>query len=534
MTAVAPHPRFTEKRLDVIRAKLERIAMDLGRMGGGHVAQVVRNAILHLWQATGQETAHRLSLAASELRGIPIPEGSPRGVAALVEEIDAARVSILSARQAVIDVAALSPPLDLSTPADLDGLPIPEREWIVPDWIPAQQTTLLYARGGSGKSLLAIQLLVATALGHPWIGLPVRRCRSLALFCEDDVDELHRRIEAVARSYGARLADLEGVRWQSRVGMVSTLMTFDGNAGELTDLAHEIEQAAVDDGAELVVLDTLADAFGGDLLSTPHARAFVQGVGNRIARAINGATLVLAHPSKSGIASGAGDGFSTAWENAARSRLYLSDVPTEDGAPGDPDLRLLSRMKANYSARSEVVTLRWSDGVFENLHPPGQGLAGALERHNREAAAEAAFLAALDVLTAQGRHVSATPSANFAPVVMVKGPHCQGYGKRDLTAAMERLFAKGAITIGPVGSYGNRTKKTGIIRAPEPAQDAAQNPAQDAISRPAQDAQDDPQVIQNAAHIRPRIARSTYPHTPMGAERPAHERPGAHPHETET
>ncbi|HEY9147871.1 MAG TPA: AAA family ATPase, partial [Gammaproteobacteria bacterium] len=54
--------------------------------------------------------------------------------------------------------------------ADLEGLPIPEREWLVQDLIPARNVTLLYGDGGTGKSLLALQLAVAVALGRPWLG----------------------------------------------------------------------------------------------------------------------------------------------------------------------------------------------------------------------------------------------------------------------------------------------------------------------------------------------------------------------------
>jgi AAA domain/RepB DNA-primase from phage plasmid len=42
--------------------------------------------------------------------------------------------------------------------ASLEGKPVPEREWLVRDLIPAKNVTLLYGDGGTGKSLLALQL----------------------------------------------------------------------------------------------------------------------------------------------------------------------------------------------------------------------------------------------------------------------------------------------------------------------------------------------------------------------------------------
>jgi RecA-family ATPase len=44
--------------------------------------------------------------------------------------------------------------------------PVPQRRWIVPDWIARQQVTLLTGQGGVGKSLLALQLMVAAEQRH--------------------------------------------------------------------------------------------------------------------------------------------------------------------------------------------------------------------------------------------------------------------------------------------------------------------------------------------------------------------------------
>jgi RecA-family ATPase len=51
-------------------------------------------------------------------------------------------------------------------PADWQGIEIPERQWIVPDYTPAGSVTLLSGDGGQGKSLIALQLAVSRALGR--------------------------------------------------------------------------------------------------------------------------------------------------------------------------------------------------------------------------------------------------------------------------------------------------------------------------------------------------------------------------------
>ncbi len=49
--------------------------------------------------------------------------------------------------------------------SEFEGEVIPERRWLVPDWIPQGQVTLLGGDGGVGKSLLAQQLMTSLALG---------------------------------------------------------------------------------------------------------------------------------------------------------------------------------------------------------------------------------------------------------------------------------------------------------------------------------------------------------------------------------
>jgi hypothetical protein len=80
-------------------------------------------------------------------------------------------------------------------PADWEGVKAPQRLWVVPDYIPDRTVTLLYADGGTGKSYLKLQLAVARARAEEWIGLMPEPGRTLVLSTEDDIDEMHRRIE---------------------------------------------------------------------------------------------------------------------------------------------------------------------------------------------------------------------------------------------------------------------------------------------------------------------------------------------------
>jgi RecA-family ATPase len=78
--------------------------------------------------------------------------------------------------------------------ASLAGKPIPEREWHVLDAIAANQVAILSGNGGDGKSLLALQLGVATVTATDWIGFMPEPGGVLYASAEDDPDEIHRRI----------------------------------------------------------------------------------------------------------------------------------------------------------------------------------------------------------------------------------------------------------------------------------------------------------------------------------------------------
>ena len=238
--------------------------------------------------------------------------------------------------------------------------------------MPLARATALYGAGGEGKTLLAQMLATACAIGALWLGLPVLRCNSLLLFCEDDLDEMHRRQEDINRAYGCAFADLGAMRWLPRLGDDNALMQFTDGRAHHTDLFHELLSAAKEHEARLTITDTLADIFAGNENDRGQARAFTQQALGYLARETQGAALALAHPSRAGINSGSGESGSTAWIGTFRSQLYMS-TPRGDGEaePADPDLRILTRRKSNAARRNETIEMRWQNGVFLSTAPPG-------------------------------------------------------------------------------------------------------------------------------------------------------------------
>ena len=243
----------------------------------------------------------------------------------------------------------------------------------MPEWIPCGVVTGLYGDGGLGKSLLAQQLQTAIALGSAWLALPVETGATLGVYCEDSHDELWRRQTDINAEYEIDFDSLASVHWLPRLGEDNLLMTFARGVGELTPFHSHVLEAALDLEARLVIVDTAADTFGGNENDRSQVRQFVSRALGSIAQKINGAVLLCAHPSRSGLSSGEGDGGSTGWSNAFRSRLYLRAPDQENGEKPDPNARVLERRKANYASRNDEIRLRWRNGVIgpepSDAHP---------------------------------------------------------------------------------------------------------------------------------------------------------------------
>ncbi|WP_428391485.1 AAA family ATPase [Lichenicoccus sp.] len=354
-------------------------------------------------------------------------------------------------------------PLPFTSPSLLQGVPVPERAWIVPGWMPLRTVTLNYAQGGEGKTLIAQQLMTSAATGHRWLGLIVNQCRAIGLFCEDDADEMHRRQEAINRSYGIHFRDLEDMRWSCPVGDDNTLIRFEPDGTPVfTERFHDFRDQAEKFCPGLVVLDVAADLFGGNENVRQQVSLFLKtGLGS-LARDLNAAVLLNAHPSRSGISSGDLDGGSTGWNGAARSRWALITPRAEEGGPLDENARILMKKKANYSRRGDEIKLRWSDGVLVAEQQESFGAVALIEK----ASAEVTFLELLSKFGPMGRHVSESRnSANYAPRLFTQHPDRRSFNKRDFEMAMNRLFADGRICVEQYGAPSDKTRHI-VLRAP--------------------------------------------------------------------
>lgn len=361
--------------------------------------------------------------------------------------------------------------------ASLTGKPVPPRGWLVQDLVPSRTVTLLGGDGGTGKSLLALQLAFAVATGGAWIGRSVARGGALFISAEDDKDEIHRRLLDIARASGVALDNLTSLTLRSLAGEDALLATLDRSGGVLrpSPLFGEIDRRIAEDSPDLVVLDTLADLFPGNENDRAQARHFI-GILRGIANRHGCAVLLLAHPSLSGMTTGKGTSGSTAWNNSVRSRLYL------DRGKDNPDVRLLTTMKANYGGIGEEISMTWRSGVFV-----AGSLMGPDSKVAEEAKANRVFLRLLDEFTKEGRTVKSAIGSGYAPKAFAESGRTDGVSKRALHSAMERLFASQEI-VEMLGGHGPPSKQTKRIVRANIAQGAEpmRNPMLDAMPNPLQ------------------------------------------------
>ena len=270
------------------------------------------------------------------------------------------------------------------------------------------------------------------------------------------------RLAVIVKHFNTKFAELtaRGFHLLNLFGQDATMFHHSGKSGrvETTTLYKQIYQAAGDLKPVNISLDPLARIFAGNEMDRTQVYGLVGHV-QALALASGGSVTLLTHPSIKGISSGSGYSGSTAWHDAFRFRQYLRAAQNDDEETADPasdnGLRELTFMKNQYGPPAAKLTLRWRGGLFL---PESSGGAANLEKLAENAKADTAFLDLLDRLAAQGRNVSHAPnSPNFAPTAFAK-EGC-GFNRKQLDAAMHRLFTAGRIRVEIYGKASNQHQR---------------------------------------------------------------------------
>jgi hypothetical protein len=317
--------------------------------------------------------------------------------------------------------------------------PIPPR-FIVPDWLPEGEVTLLAGHGGIGKSQVALLLLACIALGLPWCGVPTSRKRCAYFSFEDSERALHWRLAAICAHLCVDLNALDG--WLDVYdGTDSDSVMFEQRPhGARTRAPYKWMVTTVrESGAEVLALDGAADVFAANENSRSEVKAFVRAL--RAAVPHTGAALLISHVDKATAQSNGetsqGYSGSTAWHNSVRSRWFLF----QGNAQGAVTLEL---KKANYARGGRRVGLRWD--AEAKLHLP-DGLTIA-DREIQELEQADRVLALIREASDRGEPIPAAWSgARTAAAVLLRSPGLppELANKKDLRRIVDQLLRAGRV-----------------------------------------------------------------------------------------
>jgi RecA-family ATPase len=355
--------------------------------------------------------------------------------------------------------------------SDRAKLVIPQMRWFVQDWMPAEQVTGIYGVGGSLKTRLLLQGLMAKARGLAFLGYMLDPAPTLGLFCEDTQEHLDRLMAEIAAFYEVPLSEFRDFICISLVGVDDTeLVNVESAKLIKTELLRRVDYLIERHGIKGVGLDTIAHFFGGDEIRRRDVTRFMR-VLDGISTTRKCAFIFTAHPSVRGKNTGSMDSGSTGWEAGTRSRLSWRDPAANnngDGTPGaDPDtvIRHFTRVKSNHAKPGEVLELVLRNGGFI---PTAVDPEAARTRHvgaARDAACDTRFLQLLAETEGQGRHVhdrSNNPS-HYAPLVFHEWPVGEKFSAPEYTRAMRRLFVAKRIRVAEIGPPSRRRSQLTLI-----------------------------------------------------------------------
>ena len=242
--------------------------------------------------------------------------------------------------------------------SDLDGKPVPKQKYLMQGFIPIGAPTGLYANGGVGKSLFAQMLMTCVASGNEIFGLELKHGSVVGLFCENSPDHLHMRQDPINQHYGLAYRNLENIHYFPRQGFDNALLTNDPIKRELvlTYFWEALYKYMEKVKPVLLVVDTIADTFGGNEIDRNQTRQYVQRALGRLAMDFNCAVLALGHVAKGTKDHESEYSGSTSWNNSFRARLLMTR--------NDYSVVNLSVKKANDGETGQSINMVWKNGVL--------------------------------------------------------------------------------------------------------------------------------------------------------------------------
>jgi RecA-family ATPase len=380
------------------------------------------------------------------------PQWSPNGNGA-AEGISQGPKGIQEAP--ILDLEPEIEPIEMFDAGDWEGVPIEQRQWITQNQIPASEPGILSGDGGTGKTMIAIQLGCSVGAGWPdWLGKLIETHGPVMLYSvEEKLKEFHARTSWVLESRGGSFSDLRNrfyfIGDRKDETILGRVDRYNGLVVPTKTLLR-LEKRVAQIKPALVIVENAADVFAGNENDRSQVHPFVRCILGGLCE--YGATMMLLqHPSVSGLSDGTGRAGSTGWNNAGRWRLNFKTSAKDDEGVDDGRRQLVT-VKANYGRRGEKVNVEWRAGIFVP-----EGSTSAPQRAALMAEADDVFMQCLRVKTAQGITVSPKLSKSYAPAIFERMPEAKGYKATALADALERALSAGRVVGREVGSPSRRS-----------------------------------------------------------------------------
>lgn len=344
---------------------------------------------------------------------------------------------------------------------DVAKNPPQPREWAVQGWLAVGSMAILAGRGGIGKTLVMQQLASCLSIGRKFLGNIERPVKALQWCAEDDADELKRRQIAIAQWLSVPIGIFQNSLYvEPLAGVDCALAELHNGNLRLTKEAKRLWEQINDLSIGVFMLDNIAHLYGGNENDRHQVTLFMNALTGMCLRA-NCAGILAGHPAKSTESEFSG---STAWENAVRTRFYLSRTPPdmdEKDAEPDSDVRYMAKRKANYSSL-DCLRLTYFDGV---LRPDETNINDSpLIRGIVDNKARSVVLSAVSKLAEMSQFGAPNSQAsNFLPKLIRKYQLAQGIHPAEIERSMRQLMVDGKLIIGVVGRYANRTERMGLV-----------------------------------------------------------------------
>lgn len=264
---------------------------------------------------------------------------------------------------------------------DMLDTPPPDREWVVDGLVPQDTAVALAAGGGTGKSFLTLQAAFAIATGRDFLGFRVPRPGAVLLLnAEDDRNEIHRRVSAIANRarmdgeldrYGEQ-AVRENLRVLSLVGRDNRITTANSGSVSRTAFSDRLKRMVGDRELRLIVIDPISRFRGGDENSNDHMTYFVEAV-EGLRQELGTTVMIVHHFSKQGLRNGTAMSASdmrggSALLDGVRCALAMATMPRDMagkfGLPEENAKRYvrLDGVKANYGEPWDGMWLQRAEG----------------------------------------------------------------------------------------------------------------------------------------------------------------------------